>query len=140
MMEIILFSLFLFINWGTYFLSFYKNNQNISANLIKSFAFFYLQIFLTQIILGLIEILERKYFVLVNVFIITLLCIFIYLKRRNELKSFIQHAKINLQSITKSRIKISFETTFILTGIIASLFCISVRTAGKLPFPSKRHR
>jgi hypothetical protein len=137
MMEIILFSLFLFINWGTYFLSFYKNHQDISVNLIKSFAFFYLQIFLTQIILGLIEILERKYFVLVNVFIITLLCIFIYLKRRNELKSFIQYAKINLQSITKSSIKISFETTFILTGIIASLFCVSVVLRASYLFPPR---
>ncbi len=137
MIEIILFSLFLFINLGVYLLLFHKNHQEISANLIKSFAFFYLQIFLTQVILGSIGILERKYFVLVNVAIIISLCLFIYLKRKDKLKGFIQHAKIKLESKSKSSIKFSFEKIFILTEIIVSLFCFIVVLRASYLFPPR---
>ncbi len=137
MIEIILFSLFLFINWVTYFLLFNKNNQEASANLIKSFAFFYLQIFLTQVILGSIGILERKYFVLVNVVIITSLYLFIYLRRKDELKSFIQQAKIKPKSKNKSSIKLNFEKIFILTEIIVSLFCFIVVLRASYLFPPR---
>jgi hypothetical protein len=136
MIELVLFTAFIVINCGIYSLLFYKNEQQFSANLIKSFTFFYLQIFLIQVILGLTGYLETKYFLSTNTLILILLLFFLYFKRREKVKEIFVKIKL-LKSKTKSNIKPGFEEIFILSEIIASLFCIAVVLRASYFFPPR---
>jgi hypothetical protein len=135
MIELVLFTAFLVINSGIYSLLFY-NGQQLAANLMKSFAFFYFQIFLIQVILGLTGYLEGKYFLSINFLILILLSAFIYFKRREKVKEIFVKIKL-LKSKAKSNIKLGFEEVFILSGIIASIFCIAVVLRASYLFPPR---